>query len=155
MTRPGGLLTGMETTQGSLFYLTLSFNLPLLSVRKKRRQREEAGGSFVWWVGWGEGKKINGGSLRCGPQPDFWWQLYLLTQTSGDADTNPARSAPAIGGRVRCVRERRPRVQSSTPRGGRPSSVRFPATRRVFTLRAAVSAVDSCRRVLMYLAETF
>lgn len=49
----------METTQGSLFYLTLSFNLPLLSVRKKGRQpqrvgkiKREAGGSFVWWVGW-------------------------------------------------------------------------------------------------------
>lgn len=49
----------------------------------------------MWWVGWeGEGMKISGGSPRRGPQPDFWWQLYLLTPTSGDADTNPARPAP-------------------------------------------------------------
>lgn len=53
----------------------------------------------------------------------------------------------------------RPRAKSKSsvvnPPGGQPSSVRFPATRRVFTLRAAVSAVDSCRMVSMYLADTF
>lgn len=136
----------METTQGSLFYLTLSFNLPLLSVRKKGRQpqrvgkiKREAGGSFVWWVGLGgEGMKISGGSL----QPDLWWQLYLLTPTSGDADTNPARSAPLLlevpqSAAVRCASVSEDPEFSRQPPRGRATFLGFPATRRVFTLRAA------------------
>lgn len=91
---------------------------------------------------------------------DQWWQLYLLTPTSGDADTNPA---PVCSVLAWSPSDRRPCVQSSTlggtgggGMGRRPSSVHFPATRRLFALKAAASAVDSCRRVfLMYLAETF
>lgn len=67
--------------------------------------------------------KISGGSLRCGPQPDFWWQLYLLTPTSGDADTNPARSAPFLlevqqSAAVRCASTSEEQEFSRQPPGG-------------------------------------
>lgn len=35
------------------------------------------------------GLKISGGFCRSGFSADFQWQLYVLTTTSGDADTNP------------------------------------------------------------------
>lgn len=39
--------------------------------------------------GGGAGLKISSGSCRSGLHADFRWQLYMLTTTSGDADTNP------------------------------------------------------------------
>lgn len=35
------------------------------------------------------GLKISGGFWRSGLHADVQWQLYMLTTTSGDADTNP------------------------------------------------------------------
>lgn len=133
----------METKQGSLFYLPLPFHLPLLSVRKERRQPQRVGGI----------KREAGGSCVVGVYEDQRWQVYLLTPTSGDADTNPARSA------LFSLEARRSAAvcKSSVVNSGGAATFLwafsgYPPT--VYT-EAAASATTSCRRVLMYLAETF